>query len=330
MLPVLIPAQSAFGQRKPQTVRVASPGESAGFGPVWLARDAGLFAKNGLGVDFVTTIQPVSVLLSGESEFVLSSGNPPAAARVAGAEVVIVMGIVNSSTFSLLVSRGIRHPADLRGKAVGVSTIGAATDMQLRRALRTWGMVPQRDVAILSTGGQYESLLALKHAKVEASVVDLFYAVTGRLRFGFTEMEGVRGFKDLPSSVSTRMSYLQSHEAIVRRFLEGCLAGIHLFKARKPLAIESLGRQLKTQDREILEAVYERLLPNIEELPYPSLDAVQAILTELAERNPKAKELKPEELVDSRIAKEIVGKSHGLRSEKRGEASQRLQPERGL
>lgn len=302
----LLSAGTGWGQQSPTHVRIASPGESAGFGPVWLARDAGLFAKNGLTVDFITTIQPVPVLLAGEAEFVLSSGNPPAAARVAGAEVVIVMGIVNSSTFSILVSNEIRRRSDLVGKTVGVSTIGAATDMQLRRALRAWGITPEKDLSIISTGGQYESLLALKHSKVEASVVDLFYAVTGRLAFGFRELEGVEGFRDLPSSISTRKSFLQSHEITVRRFLEGCMEGIRMFKARRSLAIESLGRQLKTRDRQILEAVYDRLAPNIEEIPYPSLDAVQAILTELAERSPKAKGFRPQDLVDLRVVKSIL------------------------
>jgi NitT/TauT family transport system substrate-binding protein len=303
---LLFSAVVGWSEQSPTRVRIASPGESAGFGPVWLARDAGLFKKSGLAVDFITTIQPISVLLAGDSEFVLSSGNPPAAARVAGAEVVIVMGIVNSSTFSILVSAGIRRPKDLLGKTVGVSTIGAATDMQLRRALRTWGMTPERDVAVISTGGQYESLLALRHSKVDASVVDLFYAVTGTRRFGFRELAGVKGFRDLPSSVSTRRSFLQSNRATAKRFLEACLQGIRMFKARRPLAIESLARQLKTRDREILEAVYDRLVPNVEDAPYPSLDAIQAILTELAQRSPKAKGVPAEHLVDLRMIKEIV------------------------
>ena len=319
MLLVSIPAQHVFGQPDLQTVKVASPGESAGFAPVWLAHDQGVFARHQLAVEFITTIKPVSVLLSGEAKFVLSSGNPPIAAGVAGADVLILMGIVNSSTFSILVSQKIQKPKDLLGTTVGVSTIGAATDMQLRRSLRAWGLKPERDLSIITTGGQHESLLALRHSRVDAAVVDLFYGALGKIKFGFREMEGVEGFKDLPSSISSQKKIIQFEAETVRRFVASCIEGIEIFKTRKEMAMEAMGRRLNSPDRQILEAVYDRLRSRMAVIPYPDLDAVRAILTELGERNPKARQVKPEELVDSSFVKEMMekGRSPEMRRQMR-------------
>ena len=59
----------------------------------------------------------------------------------------------------------------LKGKKVGISRLGGASDFSIRYALNHWGLVPDKDVAIIQVGGEPESLLALQNKAVDAAIL---------------------------------------------------------------------------------------------------------------------------------------------------------------
>ena len=100
----------------------------------------------------------MSALVSGEVPFAQIYGGAAIAAALTGADVVIVAGLINSPFFSIVTTKGIDKPEDLRGKKIGISTFGSATDFALRLALKKWNIKADSEVSILQMRGVPEIL----------------------------------------------------------------------------------------------------------------------------------------------------------------------------
>ncbi|MBI3059728.1 MAG: ABC transporter substrate-binding protein [Deltaproteobacteria bacterium] len=70
--------------------------------------------------------QTVSALVGGDVHFAQVYSQPILAARLVGADTVIVAGMINGPLFSVITVAGIQKPEDLRGKKLGISTFGSA------------------------------------------------------------------------------------------------------------------------------------------------------------------------------------------------------------
>ena len=73
----------------------------------------------------------------------------------------------------------------------------------------------------------------------------------------------------------------------------------------KELAMNVIGKWTRTQDRETLESSYEYAINFIERPPRPPYKAIDMIIAESAETDPRAKGRKAEEFIDSSIYNEL-------------------------
>ena len=107
-----------------EPIRVAYSGVSAAGTPLWLAKDAGIFARHGLEADLVTVRSAplqVSALVSNEVQFVRGSASSMLSAAAQGAKLKILMSLfAERASYDFLVSSSITNPRDLRGKKIGV------------------------------------------------------------------------------------------------------------------------------------------------------------------------------------------------------------------
>src|SRR5918911_4491621 len=87
--------------------------------PLWIAKDAGFFERQGLDVKIVFvegSPRTMQTLIAGESQIVESTGPAVLNARAAGSPVVIISGYVNVMPYCLIVDNSVNSPADLKGK----------------------------------------------------------------------------------------------------------------------------------------------------------------------------------------------------------------------
>ena len=132
--------------------RLAS-GYSAISGPhavLWVAREAGLFEKNGLRAE-VAYIRSGSTmaqaLLAGELQIAQTGGPGVLAAAVGGADFVLAAVALNTTPIVLMGT--VSRIEELKGKGVGVTRYGSNTDISARFALRKFGLQPDKDVALV-------------------------------------------------------------------------------------------------------------------------------------------------------------------------------------
>ena len=107
------------------------------------------------------------------------------------------------------------------------------------------------------------------------------------------------------NGVVTTRKYLKTNEDTVRRFLRAYIEGAALAKKDKAFASRVMAKYLGTNDRELLDDAYERVMLHLEIPPYPTVEGVGVLLKTLEKAQSKAREAKPEDFIDSRLVREI-------------------------
>jgi NitT/TauT family transport system substrate-binding protein len=142
--------------------------------PFWITKEAGLFEKNGLDVTMIYVdggFKATQALMSGDVPIAQVGGNAPVGARLRGADVTLIAGLLNVLAYSMIVSPEIKKPEDLRGKKLSVSRFGSNSDYATRRILLKWGLKPDIDVAVLQIPGGQPARMAAIQSKVVHGMV---------------------------------------------------------------------------------------------------------------------------------------------------------------
>ena len=74
---------------------------------------------------------------------------------------------MNVMTFAVMARPEIKRIEDLKGKKIGVSRFGSATDFGLRYAEEKWPVKRQRDFTVIQSGGVTDVYNALRAGALE-------------------------------------------------------------------------------------------------------------------------------------------------------------------
>src|SRR5919109_2955535 len=231
-------------QEKPIRLNLGYSSISGSQAILRVIKDAGIFSKSGLDVSLVLIAGGsgmIQALIAGDLPVAVVSGEPAILARLQGADTVILGGLVNIIDFSIITAPEIKKPQELIGKKLAVSRFGSSTDFVIRYALEKWGLVPDRDVAILQTGSQPARLAALRSGAVNGTIVGPPADIIAR-KAGFNELatpEQLNLAYPNTSIVSTA-SNVARNEDLIRRTMRAIVEGIHFFKMQKEASVKSL------------------------------------------------------------------------------------------
>src|SRR6266576_4588143 len=171
-----VPGASLAADRPLQKINVAYSSISGNVSPLWVAQDKGFFRKYGLEVQAIliesgtTTAQ---ALVAGDISFASVAGPAAIQSNLRGADVVMIAGLVNTLVFQLYTERGITRPDQFKGKSVGVTRFGSATDFAMRYALEKYGLDANKDVAILQLGNHPAQLAGLEAGRVQGAMLSM-------------------------------------------------------------------------------------------------------------------------------------------------------------
>jgi NitT/TauT family transport system substrate-binding protein len=232
----------------------------------WIAKEAGLFTKHGLDVDLLFTGggRAITSLLGGDTPIVTVGGPSVIAARLAGSDVTITAHVFDTILYSLIVTPEIRTLADLKGKKLGASRFGSATDFALRYVLKQNGFDPLKDVVIFQIGGQSETLAALRAGSIQGGVI-ASPATAEAKRLGMRELINMAklGVEYPHTTIATTGRFLRSNRETVLRFTRAYVEGMHRFLSDREFSLKVIGKYTKIQSRAALEATYDDYAPYV-------------------------------------------------------------------
>ena len=306
LLLLLLSSLAAFAQAP---TRLAS-GYSAISGPhavLWIAREAGLFEKNGLRAEVAyirsgTTMS--QALLAGELQIAQTGGPAALQAAVSGADFVLVAVALN--TTPIVIMGTVSKMEELKGKAIGVTRYGANTDISARFALRKFGLQPDKDVAMVQLEDYPGIMGGIASGRIAA----------GALADPFTEHAAKLGYKEIANiaalglefpfvTLAAKKSYVRDHADIVQRFVRAYTEAIALYKNRPELAAKVTEKYTGIKDPAILSSTVSFYAPKLARAPYPTAGGISFVLDQIAVRDPRAKNVAPETLMDTRFVKQL-------------------------
>jgi NitT/TauT family transport system substrate-binding protein len=169
-------SQTVAQEKKLERIRIGGGSVGAPQMTMWFAKEANLYEKNGLAIEAISipgSSMALQAMLSGEVPIIQLGGAASMQANLAGAETVIVATILKKFLFSIFSRPEITRIADLKGKLFGATRFGTLSDFASRFALERNGLNPERDITMVQTGGQPETLVALLTGKVQAAALSV-------------------------------------------------------------------------------------------------------------------------------------------------------------
>ena len=272
----------------------------------WIAEEAGLFRKYELDFQLVyISSAPIvtAALLGGDAQVAISGGEAIVRAYAQGAtDLVFVGSAKNTLTHSILGKAEIKRPEDLRGKKLGLSRLGSNSHYFIIQALRKSGVEPN-EVNLIQTGGQVENLAALLSGNVDAATMTGPSGGTRAVAQGFRYV--IYG-PDLhipfaAATLITRRSFLYTRAPAIEKFVRATAEAMKIMFLDKELTYKVLAKQLRINDRKVLDAAYDEEIKVLERRLEFKNEAFQAIIDETGKVDARAKKVKPQDLVDRRF-----------------------------
>lgn len=296
--------------RSVERVRLGYSGVGSGEEVHHFAKEVGLFKKHGLDVEIIyipggSTV--VQAMIAGEVQFGRGSATEVVSSHLAGFPLKVLAALINKFVYSFVTPPSITKPQDLKGKAVAVSRFGSGSDFITRMALKSWGLEPIKDVTILQIGNSPERLAAIASGKVHGSILSL--SQTPRAK-----KLGLRVLADLsqidaeyPQGVLyAPVSLIEKRPDLVQNFLKAFVEAIRQFKTNKPVAFNIISKSSGLKDKSDIEEYHTLLTKNfLLDYPMPTLPGMRTVLDDIGAKNPKAREVKPEDLLDTRFLREL-------------------------
>ncbi len=275
----------------------------------WFAQEAGLFKKYDLDVPlvFVTPGAPsVAAILSGDSEIAIIGAASITRPFVQGnKDPVLIGGIKSLLTHSIIAKPDIKRPEQLKGKRIGVSRIGSNPHYFAVQALRHFG-IESREVSYIQAGGAPETLAALVAQGIDAAVLTVpTDAQALKLGYHYVVYGPDLGIAYAATTITTRRSIIAKRGPVIGRVMRALAEAAKIMHTDREYMYKVMVKYLRVDDRKLLEASFNVESKALEPRLAIKLEGIQSTLDEIAPTDPRAKAVKPQEMIDTRYLDEM-------------------------
>jgi NitT/TauT family transport system substrate-binding protein len=302
----LLQSGSAVAQER---IRVGLGSISLQSGLVHIASDRGLFGKYGLVTEAVyipggsTNVQ---VLLSGSLDLSQLSGAPGVGANLQGADIVYFVGLLDKLNYQLVTRPEINSVEQLKGRKFAVSRFGSSADFGMRAMLKRLGVDPVKEASILQVGDEPTRIAAITSGNVDGTVVNApFASEAARLKLNVLADSVKMNVPFFNTGLLGSKRYLDKQDTRVMNFLRAYLESIKVLKTEREYSVKALAQFTRVQNLKAIQEGYDYFVNQLPNVPYPSAEAMQAVLAQIAETNPKARNVDARSYVSDRYLKRL-------------------------
>lgn len=224
--PTQIPATPT--PRKAERIVVAVP--TTGFTDICLivGENKGFYKEEGLEVEHPVLPSDVAIKAmvgGGEVDYVTSWGSSIRAA-VQGVPIKAVVAELGKTPHILVARTETKSVTDLRGKKIGVASVGGSVEVLARVALRKAGVDPDKEVTFVAIPDSATRLVSVRTGVIDASVIDPAFAMAAE-KEGLTLLVRFRDVVDIAMSglITTDKRIKENPDQVmrvVRATVKGC------------------------------------------------------------------------------------------------------------
>ena len=289
-------------------LRIAFLFTSGTMASMWMAKETGAFAKEGLDVEMISMSSTLALpaLLANEVDAIQISAVPLINASLRGFDPVFIAGMLNTMIWDLYASPEIKTAEQLKGKIVGTERPGSPVAYGTLVSLRKLGLTP-RDVQLRILGGSDQITAALMTGQIVAGAAAP--PVSFQLdRAGFHSMATTLDQPYQNVGVVVRRGRLDELASRLLPLLRAVRFGIDRYYSDKPFTMKVIAKYTRQTDSDFLDRTYEfyRKAGFRRDLMI-SEPGVQGILDFLSETMPEAKKATPAQFFDNRFVRQLNG-----------------------
>jgi NitT/TauT family transport system substrate-binding protein len=321
--PTAAPAQPTPVAAQPTTAPAAAPttltkltvsySERVGsYLPLMLAADQGIFKKHGLDPELVllTGATGMSALLSGQVQIAHIGGSEVVSAEAGGSDLVMSGNLGAVSSYVFIVVPEIQSLDDLKGKQVGISSVGGSADIATRTSMQHYGLDPDKDITIVAMGSLQNRTAGLQNGAIQAAPSNPPDALVLQ-REGFRALFNVAdlGIPTANATIVAQRSWITKNKEVFQAWNDSIVESIALAKAKPEVGLPVLKTFLQSDDDELMRATYDFWINKILKQP-PALVPEQFAdtLAALAPNNPKVKDIDIKSMIDTSFIQNAVDK----------------------
>jgi NitT/TauT family transport system substrate-binding protein len=287
--------------------------------PLWLARDAGFFEKNGLKVslkELNSSEELIQSIQNREGQIYAATANWLVSGIGDGFDLLFIAN-TGYSVLKLVSRPNITRPEELRGKKVGTGEANSSQDRITRQALQRLGLDPDRDVTLVPFGSRsIQRLNALLKGEIDATTSneDNLFDLERRGELSkvrvLADNESLKLFIGAGVDFTVTRDLLTKSRNVVKGFVQALCEAIALAREDRSWADRIYGRHLNVKDPALLNFMYRTYVEGaIPPRPFPKAENVALGIEEFAAK-PGLKNKKPGDLIDESIMREL--ESEGL------------------
>jgi NitT/TauT family transport system substrate-binding protein len=241
----------AVAAQELKKVRIAIPAITTSATSHFVARELGYWRAEGLDAELVLMRAATSVTaLASRNVEATTLGGGGLLAILRGLPMRLVFATFNRPHYAIFAKPEIRSLQDLKGKKVGVSSIGSGPDSLLQDLLQKRLGDESKSVAILAVGTGEERILALKRGFVDAAILSPMERLIAD-EAGFRELfsflkEG--NYADLPNSLIVREETIKTDPTLVEKMVRGNLKALLYFRENAAGTSKVLSRVLRVKE----------------------------------------------------------------------------------
>jgi ABC-type nitrate/sulfonate/bicarbonate transport system substrate-binding protein len=172
--------------------------------------------------------------------------------------------------------------------------------------LKRVGVDPVKEATILQIGDEPARIAAITSGNVDGTVVNApFSSEAERLKLNVLADSVKMNVPFFNTGLLGSRRFLEKQDARVMNFLRAYLEAIKILKSEREYSVKALGQFTRVSNVKALQEGYDYFVNQLANVPYPSVEAMQAVVAQIAETNPKARGIDAKSYVNERYLKRL-------------------------
>ena len=309
ILLALILQATAFAQPRSKIV-IGHASMSSVVLTLWAAQDRGFFAKNNVDAQLVFIPGSPTLIASlntGDVHFGYTGGTATLGAVVGGLDLRMLASFANRVQSELVVRPEFKASGDLRGKRIGVTSIGGTGWMSALLILEQIGVNVERDkISLAAFGDQRVISQALEGGTIQGGALAGVFSRKLR-RAGYWLPGEPDKIALTGTALVTKADFLKAQGTTARNVVKSLVEG-HAYvldPANKSSIFEILSKRLGLRDPAMAADGLEDYVGGVERKPFVSVDGLKNIQRFMRDRNPKVGQINLERVIDETYLREL-------------------------
>src|SRR5919106_3805910 len=295
------------GQTAPQRVKIAYASSGINYADLFLGKDKGFFREEGLEPQFIQMSSSIAINagISGELDAQASIGSAIRAIQ-RGAPLRVVAVTLRRPLFWLVVRPEYRSVKDLKGKGLGISTIGGSQHTSAKKMLALGGLDAEKDITSVQISDQTTQLQALVSNSVQITALSPPWVAVARDKFKMNILDSALDrFAGIDSGLAVPLKLLQDKPDLVRKILRARAKGNRYYLENEREGSEFLARLYKIDFKTALES-YRASKPAFTGTGIPTDDEIKEHLANDAQILKLSKPVSSSEIFEFSFQREVT------------------------